>query len=193
MTNITSLETDRLVLRQWQKSDLPHFADINADPEVMEFFPKKLSKIESDGMANKIIDLIYDQGWGLWAVEEKSSNQFIGFVGLHKPTANLPCTPCVEIGWRLEKNAWGKGYATEAAKVALKFAFEKLKLAEVFAFTSITNKKSYRVMQRIGMTDMQQNFEHPIFPEGHPLIEHVLYKISLPQWQLINSPVSKTN
>lgn len=187
MTNITTLETKRLILRQWQNSDLPFFADIGADPEVMAFYPTLLDKSESDSMANKILTLISEQGWGLWAVEEKASRRFIGFVGLHKPTAKLPCTPCVEIGWRLAKNAWRKGYATEAAEVALKFAFENLKLAEVFAFTTVTNKRSYRVMQRLGMTDMQQNFEHPIFPNKHPLREHVLYRITLPQWKIKNS------
>ncbi len=176
------LETNRLRLRQWRDTDLPIFAEMNADSTVMEYYPKTLSEDESNTMANKLKELISEQSWGFWAVEIKEKNEFIGFVGLHKPTYDLPVTPCVEIGWRLGKKHWGKGYATEAAQEALRFAFVELKLKKVYSFTSVLNKPSWSVMERLHMINLEENFEHPILPENHPLCEHVLYKITAEQW-----------
>ena len=127
-------------------------------------------------MAQKIMGLIDDRGWGFWAVELKKSEDFIGFVGLHKPTYEIPCTPCVEVGWRLAKKYWGYGYASEAAKLSLDFAFNQLMLAEVFSFASVINTNSIAVMERIGMKNQYQNFDHPIVAEVSELLEHVLYK-----------------
>ena len=172
------LETDRLLLRQWKEEDFDAFATMNADPEVMEFYPNIQSLEESFDMARKFQNLISEKGWGFWAVERLCDNSFIGFVGLHEPTFDLPVTPCTEIGWRLSRNAWGKGYATEAAKEALKFAFNELKLGQVYSFTSVGNLRSRAVMEKIGMKNTNANFNHPIIPEGHSLSEHVLYKIS---------------
>ena len=179
----TELETERLILRQWKDEDLTPFAKINADPEVMAYYPDILNEEESNAMADKIKDLITEHSWGFWAVETKQENNFIGFVGLHIPTHDLPCTPCVEVGWRLAKEYWGKGYATEAARESLRFAFEELALGEVFSFASIANKKSWAVMERLNMNDTGENFEHPILPAGHPFREHVLYKITKSQWK----------
>lgn len=106
----------------------------------------------------------------------------MGFVGLHETTYDLPVTPCVEISWRLAKKYWGKGYATEAAKASLAVAFTTLELYEIFSFTSVLNKKSRAVMERLRMTNTQENFEHPIIPKNHPLREHVLYQINKQQW-----------
>lgn len=122
--------------------------------------------------------IISNQGWGFWAVELKSTNSFIGFVGLHQADVELPFSPCVEIGWRLSKKYWNNGYATEAGRAALKFAFEILKLNQVVSFTSLKNKRSQAVMQRLNMINTNQNFEHPKLPIGHQLREHVLYKIT---------------
>lgn len=182
MKEIIELETERLKLRQWKESDYLPFSEINADPVVMEYYPKTLSIDESNAMANKLKGLISGQSWGFWAVETKNKNEFIGFVGLHKSTYDLPVTPCVEIGWRVCRKYWGKGYATEAAQESLKFAFEELKLSEVYSFTSVSNKRSWSVMERLKMENTKKNFEHPIIPEGHPLREHVLYKITSEQW-----------
>jgi RimJ/RimL family protein N-acetyltransferase len=182
MAKIIEIETQRLKLRQWRQEDWPAFAKLNADPVVMTYFPKILSAEESTAMAQKMESLISERGWGFWAVERRGENQFIGFVGLHKPIYELPVTPCVEIGWRLAKEYWGYGYATEAANASLQVAFEQLNLSEVFAFTPVANKKSQAVMQRIGMLDMMRNFEHPMIPENHPLREHVLYKIDQQTW-----------
>lgn len=185
MTYIKQLKTDRLILRQWQDKDLPLFADINADPLVMKYYPEVLSRHMSNGMAYRLKELIAEKSWGFWAVELIKENEFIGFVGLHEPDYDLPVTPCVEIGWRLDSNYWGNGYATEAASACLKFAFEELYLNEVYSFTSVSNTNSRKVMERINMTNMKHNFEHPIIPEGHPLRLHVLYKITLNQWKNI--------
>ncbi len=181
--HVVELETNRLKLRQWKESDFQPFAMINSDPDVMEYYPSPLSSSESDAMANKIKSLISERSWGFWAVETIAEGQFFGFVGLHVPTYELPVTPCVEIGWRLGKEYWGKGYATEAAKEALRFAFQKLDLNEIYSFASVSNQKSWKVMERLGMVNTGNNFEHPIIPEGHALREHVLYKITRERWQ----------
>lgn len=182
MVASVKLETARLVLRQWKEDDYTHFAEMSADPEVMAYYPAPLGRIESDALVNKIRSLIAERGWGLWAVEEKQSNQFTGFVGLHTPSADLPCTPCVEIGWRLARKFWGKGYATEAAEAALRYAFKVLVLDEVLSFASVGNKRSIAVMERVKMTDTRRNFEHPNLPPGSALREHVLYRITREEW-----------
>ena len=171
------------MLRQWIEEDLPIFAALNSDPEIMKYFPALLSREESDAMATKCKSLIEERGWGVWAVELKSSNEFIGFVGLHTPKPNIPFSPCVEIAWRLHKKFWGNGYATEAAQQALSHAFNSLNLKEVVSFTTISNLRSRAVMERLGLTNTYRNFEHPDVPKGHPLSEHVLYKITKSEWQ----------
>ena len=182
MTNIIELETSRLKLRQWRAEDSPLFAAINSDPAVMEFYPRVLESAESNTLADYFEELIVKTGWGFWAVEKKADCTFIGFVGLNEPTYDLPVTPCVEIGWRLAKNEWGNGYASEAAHAAIKMAFTHIDLTEIYSFSSVTNTKSIAVMQRLGMQDTECNFEHPIIPEHHPLREHVLYNINKKQW-----------
>ncbi|WP_455212526.1 GNAT family N-acetyltransferase [Kaarinaea lacus] len=182
MIKIIEIETQRLKLRQWRKQDWPAFAELNADPTVMQYYPRTLSTEESNAMAQRMSTLIRKQGWGFWAVEKCDEMRFIGFVGLNKPAYKLPVTPCVEIGWRLAKEYWGCGYATEAAQACLPVAFNALKLSEVYSFTSLANIKSQAVMQRIGMANTHANFEHPMIPEKHPLREHVLYKIDKSSW-----------
>ncbi|WP_163834311.1 GNAT family N-acetyltransferase [Spartinivicinus ruber] len=186
MVEIVTLKTERLILRQWQLADYRPFAAINADPVVMEYYPSCLPTTESDALADKLMSLIAKRGWGFWAVELISTKQFIGFVGLHQPEAELPFTPCVEIGWRLAKAHWGYGYATEAAQTALQFAFDKLGLNEVVSFTSCLNERSQAVMQRLGMANTEQDFEHPSVPIESPLREHVLYKITKLQWSTLH-------
>ena len=182
MMDIISPETKRLVLRQWTKADWPAFAAINVDPVVMKYYPSVLSIVESNAMAQKLETLLADRGWGFWAVEKREDKKFIGFVGLHVPDYELPVSPCVEIGWRLAKQHWGYGYATEAAKASLVVAFEKLDLATVYSFTSVTNQKSRAVMERLNMINTGRNFQHPMIPKNHPLREHVLYQIDKQHW-----------
>jgi RimJ/RimL family protein N-acetyltransferase len=175
------LLTPRLQLRQWRDEDLPVFARMNADPEVMEFFPKPLDRSESDALATRIRDGLARRGFGLWAVEVPGVAGFIGFVGLAVPTYETHFTPCVEIGWRLDRQHWGRGYATEAARAALEFGFRQLALEEIVSFTVPANLRSRRVMERIGMTrSPADDFEHPALPEGHPLRRHVLYRATRP-------------
>lgn len=176
------LETSRLRLRLWRDEDFAPFAALNADPQVMAHFPATLDRAESDVLAARCQSLIEAQGWGFWATEIKASGDFIGFVGLHRPIAELPFSPCVEIGWRLARPFWGQGYASEAARAALSFAFNDLALAEVVAFTSLESRRSQAVMERLGMR-RAENFEHPALPPGHPLREHCLYRLAVSAWQ----------
>ena len=182
MTKIIEIHTERLLLRQWRKEDLPIFARLNADPVVMEYYPDILSTEESNTMAEKLETLISKRGWGFWAVETRDHKSFIGFVGLHTPIYELPVSPCIEVGWRLAKEYWGRGYATEAAKASLDIAFRKLDLLEVYSFASVSNIKSRAVMERLNMLNTGSNFDHPIIPENSPLREHVLYKIDKQRW-----------
>jgi RimJ/RimL family protein N-acetyltransferase len=177
------LHTERLRLRNWNDDDFPVFAQMNDDDEVMAYFPEKLSAAESEEAAKSFRAMIALNGWGLWAVDEKASDEFIGFVGL-KPVVNIPyCAtnntprPSVEIAWRLRRTSWGRGFAQEAARECLRLGFEELKLPEIISFATVTNKRSQRVMQAIGMRDLQQNFNHPQVPADSGLQEHVLYRI----------------
>ncbi len=172
------LETARLRLRNWQPSDREPFAQINADPRVMEFFPKRLTREESDAMIDRIEDHFRSKGFGLYAAELRDDGRFIGYIGLHTPTFEAHFTPCVEIGWRLASDVWGQGLATEGARAVVRHAFEKLKLNEIVSFTVPANQRSVRVMDKIGMTrDAADDFEHPSLPAGHPLRRHVLYRL----------------
>ena len=171
------IETDRLILRRWQSSDVKPFADLNADSRVMEFFPTTLTRDESDAMIATIEKRIDQYGFGFWAVELKDTKMFIGFVGLNVPGYAVPFSPCVEIGWRLAFDHWGKGYASEGARAALLFGFETMHLPEIVSFTTVGNVRSRKVMERIGMIhDAKADFDHPNFPEHHPLRRHVLYR-----------------
>lgn len=178
MPRTIELETDRLCLRQWRQTDLDPFAALNADVEVMEFFPDLLSRAESDAMARRCQTLVAERGWGLWATELKATGEFVGFVGLHVPSAELPFSPCVEVGWRLARRFWGRGYATEGGRAALHVAFRCLGEKEVVSFTSVGNSRSRRVMERLGLRAADM-FDHPGIPEGHPLRKHCLYRLSV--------------
>lgn len=172
------LDTQRLRLRQWQDSDLPAFAALNADAEVMRHFPKCLSRAESDAGALRARQHIEEYGWGFCACELKSTGEFIGFVGITHIKPHLPCAPGVEIGWRLARHFWRQGYAAEAALACLHFAFQQLQLAEVLAFTTRCNLASQGVMTKIGMHNTGRDFLHPDLPTDSPLQHHLLYAIN---------------
>jgi len=179
----TLLTTERLILRQWRDSDREPFARLNADPVVREFFPRCLTRDESDAAITGAQKFIEERGWGFWAVEVKGGAPFIGFVGLSAPGFKTHFTPCVEIGWRLAREHWGHGYASEAAVASLRFGFEKLTLEEIVAFTVPLNERSRRVMERIGMSrDPADDFDHPNVEPGHPLRRHVLYRMTRSGW-----------
>lgn len=177
------ITTERLRLRSWRDSDLAPFAALNADPRVMEHYPCPLDAAESNRQAARIRDRMAEQGFGLWAVEVPGAADFIGYVGLAAPGFASHFTPCVEIGWRLAFDQWGKGYATEAATAVLDHAFGPLGLDEVVSFTTPGNRRSRRVMERIGMRHAPaDDFDHPGLPPGHRLRPHVLYRLSRADW-----------
>jgi len=175
---VDRLPTDRLLLRRWRPSDRAPFAALNADPEVMRWFPVTLSRDASDALADRIETAFERDGWGLWALEERASGRFLGFTGLARPGFEAHFTPAVEIGWRLARDAWGRGYATEAARAAAAFAFGEAGLDALVSFTAQGNERSRAVMRRLGMRhDPAEDFDHPGLPPRHPLRRHVLYRL----------------
>ena len=179
-----TVETERLLLRPWREDDRLPFASLNADPRVMEYFPSLLTKEESDATVERIFAHIDTHGFGLWAVEVPGRAPYIGFVGLMIPSWQSHFTPCVEVGWRLAQPHWGEGYAPEAARAALRFGFEELDLPEIVSLTVPANRKSRRVMEKIGMHhDEGGDFDHPMLPRGHAQERHVLYRLAGAQWR----------
>jgi RimJ/RimL family protein N-acetyltransferase len=175
----SEIRTDRLWLRRWRPDDREAFARLNADPRVMEFLPRLLSREDSDALVERIEAHFERHGFGLWAVEVPGVTRFAGFVGLAIPRFEARFTPCVEIGWRLGAEHWNHGYATEAARTVLEFGFQPLQLEQIVSFTVPANVRSRRVMEKIGMTHAPgDDFDHPLLPEGHPLRRHVLYRIA---------------
>lgn len=176
---VGDLHTDRLLLRRWRATDREPFARLNADPEVMRYFPASLTRKESDQLAERIDASFDEHGLGLYAVELRAGGAFIGFVGLSLASFDAHFTPAVEIGWRLAREAWGQGFASEAGHAVLARARE-LRLSELVSFTTRTNVPSRNVMERLGMTHCPEgDFDHPRVPLGHPLRPHVLYRLAL--------------
>jgi len=179
------LETPRLVLRPWRVEDRELFALLNADPEVMEYFPSTLSREESDAGADRIEKHFQNHSYGLWAAELPGLAPFIGYIGLMIPWFQVPfesrSTPCVEIGWRLARRWWGQGLASEGSRAALAFGFEHLNYSEIVSFTVPDNRRSRRVMEKLGM-QYSEDFEHPGLEAGHPLRRHVLYRLAQSEW-----------
>ncbi|WP_433295512.1 GNAT family N-acetyltransferase [Actinoplanes sp. CA-030573] len=176
-----SLTTDRLILRQWRAADREPFAELNADPVVMRHFPATLARADSDAFADRIEAGIIERGWGLWAVEIKSSGAFAGFIGLQPLRPELPFAPGVEIGWRLGASFHRRGYATEGARRVVLYAFETLGLPEIVSFTTAGNAESRHVMEKLGMTrDPAEDFDHPAVPADWPGRRHVLYRLAAP-------------
>jgi RimJ/RimL family protein N-acetyltransferase len=196
------LRTKHLLLRRWRSTDLPAFAALNADPAVMELMPAPLSLAESAALIDRIEACFQAHGYGLWAVEvlapssgqapssghsesgsvdQVSSEQrpCIGFVGLAPVDIDVPFAPAVEIGWRLARDCWGQGFATEAARAALAFGFEMCGLQEIVSFTAAANLRSRSLMERLGMRhDPCEDFDHPMLAVGDGLRRHVLYRLS---------------
>ena len=175
------LRTERLRLRRWDGNDRSPFADLNSDPLVMEYLPSILTRAESDAFVDRIEQHFDEHDYGLWAVELTETDEFVGFVGLRSVTFDAPFTPATEVGWRLARQFWGSGLAPEAAQAAIADGFQRLGLTEIVSFTSVINLKSRRVMEKLGMTQNDEdNFDHPAVVEGHPLRAHVLYRLASP-------------
>jgi len=177
------IRTERLLLRAWDKDDVDPFAKMNADSRVMEFFPACLSYEESAALVDRIEKSFREHGIGLFAAELASEQQFIGYIGLSVPNFKAHFTPCVEIGWRLSADYWGRGLATEGARAVVRHAFGTLRLDALVSFTVPANVRSTRVMEKLGMTrDPADDFDHPNLPDGHPLRRHVLYRLKRTDW-----------
>ncbi|MDR3399761.1 MAG: GNAT family N-acetyltransferase [Pandoraea sp.] len=177
-TPAPTLTTERTILRQWRTEDLPLFAALNADRDVMRHFPTTLDRAQSDAVAHRLAQHIETHGFGPWALEIPGVTPFAGFVGLMRVGFDAPFAPAVEIGWRLAQAWWSKGYATEAAHAAVQFAFGTLGLDGLVSFTVPANVRSRSVMQRIGMHHCpEEDFMHPLIPFGHRLRRHVLYRL----------------
>jgi RimJ/RimL family protein N-acetyltransferase len=177
--DLPTIETPRLLLRPWRDEDLEPFAALCADPRVMEFFPAPLSRVESEAFAARIRAHFAERGYGLWAVEVAGGASFIGFVGLQWATFAAAFTPALEVGFRLAAEHWGRGYATEGGRAAVRFAFEEVGVDEVVSFTAAVNVRAQRVIKRVGLVrDPGGDFEHARVAEGHRLRTHRLFRVS---------------
>jgi len=170
------IKTERLGIRFWRDEDIQPFAALNADEQVMRFFPSTLTYEQTEAMVQRMKSDTKTNGFTFFAVDILATEEFIGFIGLSKPNMQTYFTPCVEIGWRLKASAWGNGYAPEGAKACLEYGFKELGIKEIYSFTPTLNHPSERVMQKIGMTKVGE-FDHPKIEKGHRLERHVLYKI----------------
>ena len=181
---MTSIRTGRLLLRRWRGADRVPFAALNADPAVMEHMQGLMTRERSDAFADRIEAHWASHGWGLWAVEVIGGTAFVGYVGLWPADYVVP--GMVEVGWRLAREHWGRGYATEAGREAIRFGFTDVGLDEVVSFTVPQNERSWRVMERIGLRrDPAADFDHPkvdatAYPE---LVRHVFYRLRREEWR----------
>ena len=174
-----SIRTPRLVMRRWREEDLGAYAEMNADPVVMRYFPATLDRAASDGSVRRIEELFDSQGFGLWALEVADTAQFIGFTGLNPMPAGVPGAGGMEVGWRLAQHAWHRGYATEAAVAAVDVGFSEIGLDEIWSMTAVLNEPSQAVMRRLGMTPFA-HFDHPRVRAGHPVRPHIVYRLQRP-------------
>ena len=174
---VPTIHTGRLLLREWREDDRTPFAQLNADPRVMEHFPSVLDRTESDAFVDAIFSG-WARGFGLWAVEERATGDFIGYTGFAAPSFEAPFTPCVEIGWRFRADRWGNGLATDAARAAMGWAVSNIEppRGEIVSFTTVGNVRSRRVMEKIGLLrDESADFDHPRLPDWEHK-RHVLYR-----------------
>jgi len=175
------ISTKRLRLVPISTPHLSHLADMNADPEVMLHFPSVMSTAQTEAYFTRIQAHWAKNGFGLFALQLKANDAFLGFTGLTHPNYQTPFTPCVEVGWRLQRAAWGKGFAFEAAHACLNWGFTALNLSEIVSFTSRVNLRSIALMRRLGMqSDPLEDFRHPMLEKSHPLSWHVLYRLQNP-------------
>ena len=171
-----TLHTERLLLRRWQDSDREPFAELNADPETMRYFRSTLDRAASDAFIDVIEERIETQGFGLWALEVTKTGQFIGFTGLNPMPDDVPGAGGMEVGWRLARSSWHRGYATEAARAALDVAFGSIALPEIYSMTAVLNEPSQAVMRRLGLTEYAR-WDNPRLEEGNPLRPSVTYRL----------------
>lgn len=172
------IETERLILRTWEDDDAEPYYRINQDPKVLEFLPGPMTINQAKVFIFEMNQRFTEYNYTLWAAEEKATASLMGFIGLQVPRWQAHFSPCVEVGWRLGSEYWGKGYAPEGARAALDYGFNTLNFSEIVSFTVPANHRSIRVMEKIGMQrDFEGDFEHPNFIPDHPLCKHVLYRV----------------
>jgi RimJ/RimL family protein N-acetyltransferase len=178
------LQTDRLVLRRWTDGDREVFARINADPEVMRYRLRTLTRQESDNLIDDIEACFNQNGFGMWAVEQTEDARLIGFIGLEVASEDMPFRPLIHLGWHLAVDAWHHGFATEGAAAVVDFAFDDVGMSEVVAHTAARNERSRAVMRRLGMThNPADDFDGPWYPAGHPNRRFVLYRLTEAGWR----------
>jgi RimJ/RimL family protein N-acetyltransferase len=183
-----NLGGETVLLRQWRDEDLDPFAAMNADPVVMEFYPRCQTREESAEAFRRLRSGIAERGWGLWAVEVDGA--FAGYTGLAVPRFEAPFMPCVELGWRLRREYWGRGIAMRAARQAEAHAFQELRLPGLVSFTAAINSRSRRLMERLGFSRAAgEDFLHPSLDVDSPLRLHVLYRKTNPGSQHTASSV----
>ncbi|MCZ4064691.1 GNAT family N-acetyltransferase [Oxalobacter aliiformigenes] len=177
------LSTSRILLRPWKETDYSVFFEMSSDPLVSEYLPSFPDKSSCDAFINHLRGNFSEKGWGFWALEHRESGTFMGMAGIHEPGPEFGVgRPCVEIGWRLARGFWGKGYAMEAAQEIVRFAFSELHLDELVSFTARDNVRSEKLMKRLGMI-YEKDFDLLLFPPEHPHRRHLLYKLTRQQWQ----------
>jgi RimJ/RimL family protein N-acetyltransferase len=158
------MRTERLVLRRWRDTDREPFAAMNADPEVMEHYVAPLTPEETNRAVDRIEARLDEHGWGLWAVELVGTGSFIGYTGLDPAPTSVPFAPAVEVGWRLAKDHWGHGYATEAALALRDWAFDDRGLTRLISLIRRGNDRSVRVAEKIG-----EHYERDVVTSGRHL------------------------
>lgn len=177
------IETSRLLLRPWQNRDREPFAAMGRDPEVMAHLDGVIDRAASDALIDRLAAEAAEHGTTMWAVERKADGAFLGFCGLRRgghPGTAVPDE--LEIGWRLRRDAWGQGYAREAAEASLAWGWANRVDARIAAWTVAANTASWGLMLRLGMTHRPElDFDHPRFEDGHPLRRHIVYTIARPE------------
>lgn len=177
---VVSLRTPRLLLRPWRDADVTAYAELSADPAVMEFLQPVSEPGAAEAWAGRVRSHWQRYGFGQWVVEVPGEAGLIGVIGLSTVSYEAHFTPAVEVAWRLARAQWGRGYATEAARAAVDYGFGTLGLTEIVAITVPANLRSRRVMERLGMTRTpEDDFDHPNVPEG-PLKRCVIYRLHRP-------------
>lgn len=175
------IETDRLTLRGWQDSDVAPFHAMCNDPDVMRYLGPPLSLEDAAAARTRQNGILASHGYCFWAVERKADGAFLGFCGLKPGPEGTPIHGKVEIGWRLRREAWGAGYAREAAEASIAWGWANTDAPEILAMTNIGNVRSWGLMERLGMVrDLEGDFDHPAVPIGDPLRPHILYRIKRP-------------
>ena len=181
MSKKIHIETERLILREWEESDLKDFARMNGDPMVMQYLPRLLDEKASKRHIKEFQKHFKKYGYGLYVLELKDTGEFVGFTGLKNLEIDVPFAPAVELAWRIDYEYWGKGYGSEAAKAVMEYAFNDLGMKELIAFTVYDNERTIHLMDKLGFEYQEgKDFDYPALKKGHPLGRFVLYKAKKP-------------